>query len=530
MCPRGRTKQGRRLAAVLLIISCASGAARGETDSFAVKQGAERRAAKQTTRPTTAPAPLEFHLTYDAKVAPGPYSGRIWLMGSTLARGEPRHGPNWLRPDPFLSAEVRDWRPGEPLRITGETDGFPGKVRDWPRGRLRVQAVMNLAGDERHAPGAPGNGYSRVASVRIGSEDGGPVALRINRVAPPLRIIDDPRLRWIETASPLLSAFYGREVRMRAAACLPQGWSTEGERYPAVYHVPGFGGTPREVILHRIRGPAREVEFVHVVLDPTCPLGHHAFADSSNNGPRGRALVEELIPRLEEDLHLIPQAHGRYLTGHSSGGWSVLWLQIQYPDFFGGAWAVAPDPVDFRDFCGIDLYAREANVYHDAQGRPRPLARQDGAVVVTMRQFVAMEEMLGPGGQMHSFEAVFSPAGPDGRPMPLFDRGSGAVDPAAARAWRAYDLARTLRVRWRDLGPKLRGKLHVHCGAQDTFYLDGAVRRLAVQLRGLGSDAEVYVAPGRDHGTIAFDPRVKGRFDEMAERFRAATSQPVAAD
>ncbi len=37
-------------------------------------------------------------------------------------------------------------------------------------------------------------------------------------------------------------------------------------------------------------------------------------------------------------------------SGHSSGGWSSLWLQIEHPEVFGGVWSLAPDPVDFRDF------------------------------------------------------------------------------------------------------------------------------------------------------------------------------------
>ena len=33
--------------------------------------------------------------------------------------------------------------------------------------------------------------------------------------------------------------------------------------------------------------PTTGVEFLHVMLDPSCPLGHHVFADSDNNGAGG---------------------------------------------------------------------------------------------------------------------------------------------------------------------------------------------------------------------------------------------------
>ena len=61
--------------------------------------------------------------------------------------------------------------------------------------------------------------------------------------------------------------------------------------------IPGFGGThhggstPRPVAERNEGG----VEFLRVVLDPSCRLGHHVFADSANNGPVGEALTTELI-------------------------------------------------------------------------------------------------------------------------------------------------------------------------------------------------------------------------------------------
>lgn len=79
------------------------------------------------------------------------------------------------------------------------------------------------------------------------------------------------------------------------------------------------------------------------------------FADSENNGPVGRALVDELIPHLEK-TH---RGNGvRFTTGHSSGGWSSLWLHVAYPDTFHGCWSTAPDPMDFRDFQKVNVFAR----------------------------------------------------------------------------------------------------------------------------------------------------------------------------
>jgi hypothetical protein len=129
---------------------------------------------------------------------------------------------------------------------------------------------------------------------------------------------------------------------------------------------------------------------------------------------------------------------GRFLNGHSSGGWATLWLQTRYPTVFGGTWSTSPDPSDFHDFTGVDLYATDANVYFTPDGSLRPIARDHDKVLATLRDMVALETALGDyGGQFGSFDWVFSPRGPDGRPVPMFDRATGAVDPAVVAYWHA---------------------------------------------------------------------------------------------
>jgi pimeloyl-ACP methyl ester carboxylesterase len=110
--------------------------------------------------------------------------------------------------------------------------------------------------------------------------------------------------------------------------------------------------------------------------------------------------------------------------------------------------------------------------------------------------------VLGRGGQLRSFEAVFSPLDANGLPRKLWDRTTGRIDPEVARAWEKYDIRLQLERNWQQLEPRLRGKLHITVGSLDTFYLDGAVLRLADALKRLGSDAEITIVPGADHKTI----------------------------
>ena len=180
-----------------------------------------------------------------------------------------------------------------------------------------------------------------------------------------------------------------------------------------------------------------------------------------------------MIPAVEKRFRAAGKPAGRIVTGHSSGGWSSLWLQVAYPDFFAGVWSTAPDPVDFRDFQRINIYSPEENVFLDRDGKARPLGRQKGKVILWYKSFSDMEEVLGRGGQLASFEAVFSDRGPDGRPKRLWDRKTGAIDPDVAKSWEKYDIRLVLERNWQTLGPKLRGKLRVYMGEEDTFYLRG---------------------------------------------------------
>ena len=106
------------------------------------------------------------------------------------------------------------------------------------------------------------------------------------------------------------------------------------------------------------------------------------------------------------------------------------------------------------------------------------------------------------GGQFSSFDYVFSPRGEDGLPLPMFDRKSGKIDRKVATAWEKYDIRLVLERNWKTLGPKLSGKLRIWIGSQDTFRLEGAVRLLAKSLKKLGSDAQILIVDGRDHGSI----------------------------
>ncbi|MFT3761867.1 MAG: alpha/beta hydrolase-fold protein [Pseudoxanthomonas sp.] len=421
--------------------------------------------------------------------------------------------------------EVVRLAPGADIAMDTDAIAFPAGFSSLPAGDYYLQAVLDANHDYNYGGRGEGDRVSAVVKARLPAKQ--PVAL--NLAAEPLPAREPWQLspqaseivrkhfdaarehaRPLDFVSPSLSAFRGLPVHMRGWVLLPPGYDAAAkQRHPVVYFTHGFGGN-----LAYLSGTAANTyammaegltpPMIWVLLDESGPTGTHEFADSVNNGPWGQALTTELIPWLEKQYRMDAKPSGRFLTGHSSGGWATLWLQVTYPKVFGGTWSTAPDSSDFRDFTGADLYAENANVYRRADGSAIPLVRHEGKVIATFEQFAKLERVLGEyGGQMASFDWVFSPRGDDGRPLPMFDRDTGVVDPAMAAYWREhYDIAHRLKTQWPALKPDLDGKIRVIVGDADTFYLDGAAHKLKEVLDGVGAKAEVRFVPGKTHSDL----------------------------
>ena len=448
-------------------------------------------------------------------VLPMPFTGRILVFFGQPGAAEPRFGPNWFNPEPIWSILVSRMTETDVIPIDGETvQVFPRQRTAPPVGTWMVQAVADC-GLARSVGNGAGNGMSM--AVKWNTSMDAPELVIDKLIAEPTFTKSD-RVEAFSIQSRRLTSFAMRPVMLNCAIIYPEGWSPT-KSWPVLYEIPGFGG--RHYGTRRGGNAIDKVPIVRVVLDADCPGGHHVFADSANNGPYGEALIKELIPAVERKVNGPKSASGRLLKGHSSGGWSSLWLQVRYPDMFGGVWSTSPDPVDFHDFQRINLYEHE-NMFFDPQGKLRPIARQGEEPVVWYRDFSDMEVPLGRGEQLGSFEAAFSPRGQDGQPERLWNRASGQINHRVAAAWKPYDICDRLERNWKQLAPKLKGKLHVYTGSLDSFYLEGAVGRLQTRLAKLGSDAKVEVIPGKDHGSVMDTKMLQRIADEIGSAVRSA--------
>ena len=368
----------------------------------------------------------------------------------------------------IAAMEVRDLAPGSAVDLDADVKAYPRSFSALPPGDYAVQAVLDVNHNYSYGGRGPGDLVSAVTEMNFPA--GGAVALgpalppAADPWAPPPSAetaqsyqAARPDTHDLDFISPTLSQFWGRPIHMRGWVVTPPGYAAApGRRYPVVYYTHGFGGSWRGLVgvaayVHAAMADGSAPPMIWVLLDESSPTGTHEFADSVNNGPWGEALTTELIPYLERNWRMDAKPSGRFLNGHSSGGWATLWLQIRYAGLFGGTWSTSPDPSDFHDFTGPDLYAPGANVYRKPDGTPWPIVRDHGMVLANMEDFARIEAVEGVhGGQMSSFEWVFSPRGPDGRPEPMFDRATGAVDPAVIAYWR--DATMTSPIAWRATG------------------------------------------------------------------------------
>jgi S-formylglutathione hydrolase FrmB len=453
-----------------------------------------------------APARVTVTIRTTGAAAKAPLSGRM------LVFAEPAHGkqppadldPGFVADGFTLAGFDVDERPGTGIAVPDDASAYPRPLSTLEPGTYDVQALLDVK--HMYSYGGVIDGDLTGPVTRLHIAPGTHLVLNLDRVIskPAPKATRDVKL--FDMISPSLSKFYGRPTHLRASVLLPVGYDPK-QRYPVIYWQNGFGGSYRTGFGFAKRG-LREMmakDGLHallVVTDSSGPTGITQFADSANNGPWGHAFVNEFVPAVERAFPVDGRPSRRFLWGHSSGGWASLWLQVTYPNVFGGTWSSSPDPVDFHDFTGPDLLnSPEDNAYADNYGRPWQLVRMGTKNVMTLRDFVLSSDVEGyDESQFGSFDAVFSPRGADGKPVPLFDHRTGVVNQDVAAYWEAhYDIASTIERNYVALAPSLQHKLHIAVGTLDTFHLERGVLRLDARLRQLGMNPSITYFPNASH-------------------------------
>lgn len=481
----------------------------------------------------------------------------------------PIDGPFWESEQPIFGVDFDAIKPGQEVVIDDRADGYPGKVSALKPGKYRAQACAIVHREDSNWKRVNANLYSDARDLEIDASGNGSVRLTLDHKTAARARKPTEGMEWFAAPSKLLSDFRSEPVDLRAGVVFPLEYDP-AKKYAAIYFVPGFGGDDLDAAQFAIdransTGPARDLakQTFLIVLNPEGPNGHTLFADSANNGPCAKALVTELIPALEKKFPLIAKPEARILRGHSSGGWSTIWLALTQPSTFGAAWSSSPDPVDFRKFQVVNIYEEE-NFYTApaktesgalmCEDRPsfRELDRATGKPrnVMTIRREAMQEDVLGPdntsGQQWDSWFAVFGPRNSAGHPAALFDPATGVIDHAVAEKYRAFDIGAMIRADPERYLSLLRNNVRILVGDSDSFFLNEAVALLKKDLDHLDAAKEqptqtgpsgkshaenplppngyIKVLPGYDHGTIFRSPEIRAIDGEMVDYLHGVDS------
>lgn len=519
--------------------------------------------------------PLRIEVSFSREAAAAPLDGRVLLLISTDGKTEPRQqffGERTWQAQQIFGVDAEALQPDQPAVFDGSVLGFPMKsLNEIPAGDYFIQAILNRyttfhrsdghsvklprdEGEGQRWSKKPGNPYSDPIRVHIDPKSEGTIRVRMTRVIPRIEPPADTKyVKHLRMKSELLSKFWGEPVYLGAIVLLPEGWDGHPDaHYPLMiehdhftYDFHLFSEKPPDATL---KGNERtDAEYAYKfyqdwtsgrlprvllanIQHPTPYYDDSYAVNSANEGPYGDAITQELIPYLEKQFRGIGQGWARAMFGDSTGGWESLGEQIFYPDFFNGAWACCPDPVDFHAYQIVNLYSDQNAFWRQGPwgSVPQPDDRDlDGRIDCTMEQVARLELVLGTHGRStrdnNSWQAVFGPVGPDGYPKQIWDPATGVIDHEVAAYWRDhYDLRYILERDWKTLGPKLAGKIHIVVGSRDTFYLDNAVRMLQQFLESTNDPyyaGYIKFGPHQPHG-YSEDPHVPGEVGYLVERQR----------
>ena len=505
-------------------------------------------------------------VSFPAARSTQPLDGRLLLLLSNDPSDEPRMQiDDTPRSQMVFGTTVDAWTPGTPLTLTDDASGYPiARLSQVPPGDYTIQAVLNIyqtfhradgktiklapdRGEGQHWNLAPGNLMSKPRKIHIGP--GAPaLSVDLTDVIPPIPPTPDTKyIRHLRIQSALLTKFWGTPMFLSAIVMVPEGFDTHpAAHYPEMifedhfaagmmdfretppdpnlkpdyserFHLAGYNRIQQQESYNNFKEWTAPNTPRHLVIkiNHASPYYDDSYAvNSANLGPYGDAIETELMPAIEKQFRGIGQGWARFLYGGSTGGWESIAVQMFYPDHYNGAFIACPDPVDFHAYMTTDLYA-DANMFYrpGANKKVEQPAMRDylGHTLISVRDNVAYEAALGDRGrsgeQFDIWQAVFSPQGADGYPVPIFDKQTGAIDHHTAAYWHDhFDLNAILQRDWQTLGPKLQGKLHLYVGSDDTYFLNDAVYLMEDFLKTTGTpghgvpyDGEVKYGPRAEH-------------------------------
>jgi S-formylglutathione hydrolase FrmB len=281
----------------------------------------------------------------------------------------------------------------------------------------------------------------------------------------------------------------GDSAVRRVAVWLPPSYARAAARhYPVIYWLAGFSGTGESLFhgrpwqpglgerLDKLTDAGAMGEVIVVAPDGFTRWGGSQYLDSPVGGGHETHVVRELVPEIDRRFRTFATKESRAIGGASSGGFGALVLAMRHPDLFSAVASHAGD-------CYFEL-----SILPDVPCAVRTLRRRGGvdgflqhfdhAVTKSADDFATI--------MMLAYAAAYSPDAtrPRGVALP-FDLGTGELDHAVWRRWKAWDPIDLVASHAEALrGMKL---IYLDAGTRDEHALDLGARVLAARLAALGA-------------------------------------------
>lgn len=489
--PKGR--EGRSIVLILLLVLC-----------VAFQSCSEEK-----------PERLGIKIKFDETIFKEDVSGKLIFLFDRDTSSSLVYWVNPNQPHPVFTYDLENWSTEDTLYINQFTDEW---YMDFSQleGEYAYRVLFDRDTTKRSSFAVRGNGYSDKQKVILTRGTYNPISIDVDNVFNGWVFSKTEDIYEEKLRSRALSQFWGYDMYIESAVVVPEDYHMNQQAYPLVFVFPGFGTNHASITygtgqIDRYGMNTVGEQKIFVFMNAEFFQGYHHFADSENNGPWGQAFTEEFIPFIENRYRVSKSPGKHFLMGQSSGAWTAVWLQVNYPDLFGGAFAASPDPLDFRAHA-FNIYQPESNFYYPPESDSAALEEGDNK-----KLYAQLEYVLGEFGQVRTWEATYSPRNQDGSIAELFDRNTGDIDPEVAEYWQKFDMAKIIAndpAKYREL---LSGKLHIFVAMDDPYGLNKSVELIdeLLEINEVEADIQFFTGLGHNVWTDELREHIHNCMDDL---------------
>ncbi len=286
------------------------------------------------------------------------------------------------------------------------------------------------------------------------------------------------------------------------AIYLPPGYQASGsKRYPVVYLLHGYGGSPRAwfgvgqfsfniiPVLDELMGSAKVREMIIVAPNGTDAFGGSFYVNSAASGNWEDFIVRDVVGYVDSNYRTLARATSRGVAGHSMGGYGAISAGMRNPGVFSAVYALSPCCLGLEgEFIDAAPVWRRLGTITTKEQMPKPIKSLEDFLVTA---FTGMGAAFSPDtGRAPFFSA------------PLYSEKDGKLDQneAVAARWKSK-MPLYLVAEHKSSLLKLRG-IFLDYGQKEEFaHIRTATARFSLVLSENGIPHSFEIYPDGDHGS-----------------------------